>query len=128
MFDKNICKASNHTCNICKKKGHFEKCCYSKKYKAKSVKEVGDIQDTSDERDSDDEAHVVKQVNMVQKNKETLKATLVCKINKKWKNITGDLNTGAAACLVGYQYLCNLYDDRKLELRKSKLGGFGGTR
>lgn len=145
-FKRGMCPAEGKTCNYCKEKNHFEVRCpnkqekkYSsnqfkkKKLKKKRVKmvQVEESDEDEDSNDSSDSAYQfeIKKIFDHSANGGTIEADLKMKF-KNWKKVRCDLDTGAAACVVGFKQYCDLMQDwdPKLTASKSKLCRFGGNR
>lgn len=124
-FTSGSCPAFSKMCNICKKTGHFAKCCYSKNKRPNKMHCIG--ADADDDTASGCEASLFK---LDTKNKKKgPKAVLELMIRGYWKEYECDMDSGADVCVVGFQNLCKLLMNKNPRLDSSdcNLKAFGGT-
>lgn len=139
VFEKGSCPAYGQKCRRCKKKNHFEKMCPNRKCEKrekKKIKEVLKDVDTSDSSESyetsaTDESEYEREIGKVYNNASSgghILADLHLKISGRWKTVKCELDTGANASLIGYNWLRKLYgeNDPVLFPSKLKLQSFGG--
>lgn len=141
-FVKGACPAFGKKCNRCKGRNHFEKVCKQKsKPSRKSSKRVKEIKDDSSgteeysshddasSEDSEEEEYEIGKIFDDSDRGGSVCAELEVKLNKKWKKIVCELDTGANTSLVGYDYLVKQVKEDKPVLLPSKLRlqSFGGN-
>ncbi|KAK9700896.1 RNase H-like domain found in reverse transcriptase [Popillia japonica] len=103
-FTKGACPAFGQVCRSCGGKNHFQKVCKKKKGKKEQIEAK------------------------VEKKSRRKKIKSVEGINKAWKKLSCQLDTGANVNLIGYNYLCKIFNTDEFKIKKSqhKLYSFGG--
>lgn len=117
------CPAYGKTCEFCKRKNHNEKVCYKKKSNnesshstnRKKLKKVDQI----DEGNSS-EASVGKIIDRSAEGR-GVQAELKMKFDNEWSRVNCDLDTGAEACIIGYDFLCEMMKTRSPKLDQSNM-------
>ncbi|KAK9694878.1 hypothetical protein QE152_g33224 [Popillia japonica] len=138
-FTKGACPAFGQVCRSCGGKNHFQKVCKKKKGKKeqieakvekksrrKKIKSVEGIEtgESDEENETYDICKIIDNSNIGGK----VEAILDFKINKAWKKLSCQLDTGANVNLIGYNYLCKIFNTDEFKIKKSqhKLYSFGG--
>lgn len=138
-FTKGACPAFGQVCRSCGGKNHFQKVCKKKKGKKeqieakvekksrrKKIKSVEGIEtgESDEENETYDICKIIDNSNIGGK----VEAILDFKINKAWKKLSCQLDTGANVNLIGYNYLCRIFNTGEFKIKKSqhKLYSFGG--
>ena len=134
-FEKGTCPAFGKKCELCYKMNHNKKVCFQNKKPERFIKnnkyshkKVKNIQVIESDQESDSDVQICKITDNSSKGGH-VKAELMLKFGDKWSYIACDLDTGANACLIGYDFLCEMLENNNPTLEKSqiKLKSFTNT-
>ncbi|XP_075162247.1 uncharacterized protein LOC142234921 [Haematobia irritans] len=129
-FVNGSCPAINKTCNICKKKGRFAKCCYSRSRVKDRTKNLHAVEASAETESHSESESSIYQIGMNDVQRKRSKAVLQFLIRDQWNDYECDMDTCSDVSVIGYSLLCKLLREKspKLDHSDCKLKAFGGSK